>query len=158
MSISHEEQVGTAKGESSADRGTATYLVSGDPDLADYYPVWLDDLADDVTLEGSMLDGAVQGAEAVRAVAVGIRTLYGDSQEFHFAGPWHGDVWVEDYIARVLDKPLGCVVVVTRNADGQTQHIVAGYRPRTSLLLFSRLLGEKFADVSYGKQFATSVD
>ena len=42
--------------------------------------------------------------EAVKGV--GIRTLYGDSREFHFAGPWHDDVWIEDYVARVLDKPL----------------------------------------------------
>jgi hypothetical protein len=33
--------------------------------LADYYPAWLDKLADDVTVEGSLLNGAVQ------AVAVG---------------------------------------------------------------------------------------
>ena len=41
-----------------------TYVGSGDPPLADYYPAWLDKLADDVTLEGSMMDGFVQGAEA----------------------------------------------------------------------------------------------
>jgi hypothetical protein len=35
----------------------------------------LDNLADDVTVEGSMQDGAVQGSEAVRAIVVGIRTL-----------------------------------------------------------------------------------
>jgi hypothetical protein len=37
-------------------------------DLAGYYPAWLDNLAGDVTLEGSMMDGFVQGAEAVRTV------------------------------------------------------------------------------------------
>jgi hypothetical protein len=160
MSISHKAQVqGVAlKEDASADGAAPRYLLSGDPSLAGYYPAWLDNLADDVTVEGSMLDGAVRGAEAVRAIIGGIRSLYGDSQEFHFAGPWHGDVWVEDYIAQVRAKPLGCVVVVTRNAAGETQQIAASYRPRSSLLLFSRLLGEKFADAPYGKQFATSVD
>ena len=45
-----------------------TSTGSGDPapDLVGYYPAWLDHLADDVTLEGSMMDGYVQGAEAVR--------------------------------------------------------------------------------------------
>jgi hypothetical protein len=42
------------------------YLGSGDPALKDYSPAWLDYLADDATAGGSMLDGAVQGAEAVR--------------------------------------------------------------------------------------------
>jgi hypothetical protein len=44
----------------------------------------------------------------------------------------------------------------SRNADGQTQHIAANYRPRRSLLLVSRLLGEKFAGTPYGEQFAAS--
>ena len=63
----------------------AQYLGSGDPALKDYYPAWLDNMADDVTLEGSMLDGVVQGAEAVRSVVVTIRSLY-DHQEHKFAG------------------------------------------------------------------------
>lgn len=37
----------------------ADISASGDPGLADYYPAWLDNLAEDVTLEGSMMDGAV---------------------------------------------------------------------------------------------------
>jgi hypothetical protein len=138
------------------EKGTPAYLVSGDPRLADYYPAWLDNLADDVIVEGSMLDGAVQGAEAVRNIVVTIRALYGDSQEFHFVGPWGENGWLEDYIARVGGKPLGCVVLVTRNTAGQTERIVASYRPRSSVLLFSRLLGEKFAGTPIGEHFLAS--
>jgi hypothetical protein len=36
--------------------------------FTDYYPEWLDNLADEVTVEGSLLDGAVQGADAVRTI------------------------------------------------------------------------------------------
>jgi hypothetical protein len=135
----------------------ATYLGSGDPAsrFTDYYPAWLDNLADDVTVEGSLLDGAVQGPEAVRTIVVTIRSLY-DHQEFNFAGPSGDNRWLEDYIAQVRSEPIGCVVLVTRNADGQTQHIAANYRPRSSLLLLSRLLGEKFAGTPYGEQFAAS--
>ena len=32
----------------------ATYLGSGDPTLTGYYPAWLDNLADDATVEGSL--------------------------------------------------------------------------------------------------------
>jgi len=39
---------------------------------------------------------------------------------------------------------------------GQAQHIVANYRPRSSLLLLSRLAGEKLADTPYGEHFAAS--
>jgi hypothetical protein len=130
----------------------AQYLSSGDPALKNYYPAWLDNMADDVTLEGSMLDGVVQGAEAVRSVVVTIRSLY-DRQEHKFAGPYSDNGFLEEYVAEVRGEPIGCVVLVTRNAAGQTQHIVASYRPRSSLLHFSRLLGEKFAGTPIAEHF-----
>ena len=132
----------------------AQYLGGGDPALKDYYPAWLDNMADDATVEGSMLDGAVQGAEAVRSVVLTIRSLY-DRQEFKFAGPYGDNGFLEDYVAAVRGEPIGCVVLVTRNAAGQTQHVVASYRPRSSLLLFSRLLGEKFAGTPIAEHFAS---
>lgn len=137
--------------------GTPTYLGTGDPArrFADYYPAWLDNLADDVTVEGSLLDGAVQGADAVRTIVVTIRTLY-DRQDFNFAGPWGDNSFLEDYAAQVRGEPIACVALITRNAAGQTQHIAANYRPLSSLLLLSRLLAEKFADTPTGKHFLAS--
>jgi hypothetical protein len=144
-----------------------TYLRSGDParrltDFAfhataarDYHPVWLDSLADDVTLEGSAMNGAVQGAEAVRAIVVYIRTLY-EHQEFNFAGPYGENGFLEDYNAKVRGEPIGNVVLVTRNAAGQAQHIAANYRPRNTLLLLSRLIGEHFAGTPYSEHFAAN--
>ena len=120
------------------------YLGSGDPALKNYYPAWVDKMADDATVEGSMLDGAVQGAEAVRSVVLTIRSMY-DRQEFKFAGPYGDNGFLEHYVAEVRGQPLGFVVLVTRNAAGQTQHVVASYRPRSSVMLFARLLAEKFA-------------
>src|SRR5262252_11081838 len=90
--------------------GTPTYLANGDPAFADYFPAWINNLADDVTLEGSMMDGAVQGVEAVRALLLYIRKLY-DRQEFHFAGPYGDNGFLEDYTAWVRGEPLGNLVV-----------------------------------------------
>ena len=131
----------------------AQYLSSGDPALKDYYPAWVKNMADDATVEGSMLDGVVQGAEAVRSFLLTIRSFY-DRQEFKFAGPYGDNGFLEDYVAEVHGESLGCVVQVTRNAAGQTQHVMASYRPRSSLLLFSRLLGEKFAGTPIAEHFA----
>ena len=75
-----------------------------------------------------VIDGAAQGAEAVRTILVAIRTLY-ESQEFNFVGPVGDNGLLEDYTAQVRGKPVSCVVLVTRDAAGQTQHIVANYRP-----------------------------
>jgi hypothetical protein len=132
-------------------------IASGDPDarLSDYYPEWLDNLADDVTLEGSAMDGFVQGPEAVRAVLLSIRGLY-DYQKFNFAGPYGEKDWLEDYTAGVGGEPIGNVTVVKRNAAGQAQHIVGNYRPRSTLLLLSRLAGEKLAGTPYAEHFLAS--
>ena len=91
-----------SSGTSSSIDATPTYLGRGDPAgrFTDYYPAWLDNLAEDVTVEGSLLDGAVQGAEAVRAIIVAIRTLY-DRHDFNFAGPWGDNSFLEDYTAPV---------------------------------------------------------
>jgi hypothetical protein len=131
----------------------ATYLDRGDPALKNYYPAWVDTLADDVTIEGSLLDGAVQGPEAVRKIVGAIRSLY-ERQEMKFAGPCGEHGFLEDYVAHVRGEPIGCLVLVTRNAAGKTQHVVASYRPLSSLRLLSRLVRERLAGTPYAEQFA----
>jgi len=132
-----------------------TYLGSGDPARrrTDYYPEWLDNLADDVTLEGSVLNGVVRGAAAVRTLLAYARTLY-EYQEFNFAGPYGENGFLEDYTSRVHGQPIGSVVTVSRDAAGRTTSIVVNHRPLDSLLLFSRLMGEKFAGTEYGALYA----
>src|SRR5262245_33957002 len=131
-----------------------TYTGSGDPSgrrswngnvwVQDYYPEWLDDLADDVTLEAPAMNGTAHGAEAVRAIVVQARTLY-EFQDFSFTGNYGDKGFLEDYVSQVQGEPLSVIVTVTRNAAGKAQHIVVNHRPRNSLLLFSRLMHEKFA-------------
>ena len=60
----------------------------------------------------------------------------------------------EDYTAQVHDETIGDVVLVSRNAAGEAQHIVANYRPRSTLLLMSRLIGEHFTGTPIGEHFA----
>ena len=140
--------------KSQASDGVPTYLGRGDPAgrFADYHPAWVDKMASDVTLEGSLLDGAVQGAEAVHAVIGGVRELY-DRQDFNFAGPWGDNGFIEDYTAEVGGRPLGAVHLVTFNADGEAQHIAANYRPLSSVMFFSRLLRERVAGTPYAEHF-----
>jgi hypothetical protein len=132
----------------------ATYQGSGDPARrrTDYYPEWLDHLADDVTVEGSVLNGVISGAEAVRAVLSAARTLY-EYQEFNYAGPYGDHGFLEDYSSRVQGQPIGSVVTVTSNAAGQAQHIVVSHRPLDAVRLFSRLMGEKLAGTPYVGQY-----
>jgi hypothetical protein len=147
------------EGNRPAEGGTPAYVTRFDSvrvPATDYQPVWVASLADDVTLEGSAMNGVVQGAEAVRSIVTSIRALY-DSQEFNFADPYGENGFLEDYTAQVRGGGLiGNVVLVTRNAAGQAQDIVANYRPRRTLLQLSRLIGEQLAGTPYAEHFATS--
>jgi hypothetical protein len=131
-----------------------TYVGSGEPAGrgTDYYPWWLDNLADDVTLEGGAMNGTARGAEAVRSIVVQARELY-EFQDFSFAGDYGDNGFLEDYTAAVKGEPLGVVVKVTRNTAGKAQHIVVLHRPRSSLLLFSRLMHEKYAGTPTAEHF-----
>ena len=118
-----------------------------------YYPLWLDNLADDVTLEAAAMDGTARGADDVRSILVIAREQY-EHQEFNYTGPCGENSFLEDYTSSVRGIPTSVVVLVNFNADGQTQHVVASYRPRTSLMHFARLLSEKFAGTPIAEHFA----
>jgi hypothetical protein len=135
-----------------------TYLGSGDVSRQrrDYRPAWLDNLADDVTMEASVLDGIVEGPEAVRAILGYARTLY-DYQEFNYAGPYGDHGFVEDYSSVVRGEPIGSVVVVRFNDAGQAQRIVINHRPLRSVLRWSQLMGEHFVGTPYAKYFLGQV-
>jgi hypothetical protein len=47
-------------------------------------------------------------------------------------------------------------VLVTRNAAGETQHVVANYRPLKTLLLVSRLVADHFAGTPYAGHFGVA--
>jgi hypothetical protein len=121
----------------------------------DYYPWWLDNLADDVTGEGAAMQGVLQGAENVRRLVLDARKLYED-QEFHFTGDYGDNGFLEEYTCQIQGEPTSVVVTVKRNAAGQAEHLVVNHRPRSSVLLFARLMGEKYAGTDLAKYFITS--
>lgn len=123
-----------------------TYL--GSP----YYPMWLDNLAADVTLEAAAMDGAAHGADEVRTILVAARQLY-DDQEFTYAGPCGEGGFLEDYSSSVRGMPTYVVVLVTFNQAGEAQRIVVNHRPRSATLQFSRLMLERFAGTPLAKHW-----
>jgi hypothetical protein len=131
-----------------------TYLGSGDParQRTDYYPAWLDELAEDVTMEAAVLNGIVTGRDHVRTLLAYARTLY-EFQDFSFIGAYGDNGLVEDYAARVRDEPVANIAIVHRDAAGQVAHLVMNHRPLAGVLLFSRLMGEHFKDTPYARYF-----
>jgi hypothetical protein len=120
-----------------------------------YYPLWLDKLADDVTGEGAAMQGVAHGAEAVRAIVVAAREEY-KRQEFSFTGDYGENGFIEEYTCQLRGEPTSVVVTVARNAAGDTQHLVVNHRPRSSVILFARLMGEKFAGTHLAALFISS--
>jgi hypothetical protein len=45
------------------------------------------------------------------------------------------------------------IVTVSRNAAGKAQHLVVNHRPRSSVLLFARVMGRKYAGTPLAEYF-----
>ena len=118
----------------------------------DYYPHWLDNLADDVILQGAVFNGELRGADDVGKMLSFARSLYA-FQDFRFYG-MRGDLFLEDYRSRIRGTeayhPTGVeiynFVVVYFNDEGETSQLVMNHRPQSAALLFSSLLAKHFGD------------
>lgn len=117
-----------------------------------YYPSWLDNLADNVTLEAAAMDGTARGADDVRSILATARQVY-DHQEFDYAGPCGENGFLEDYSSSVRGMPTDVVVLVTFNSAGQTERVVVNHRPRSSVLLLSREMLARFAGTPLAKHW-----
>ena len=117
-----------------------------------YYPHWLDNLADDVVLQGAVFNGELRGAANVGKMLSYVRSLYA-FQDFRFYGK-RGDLFLEDYRSRIRGTeayvPSGVeiynFVVVYFNDKGETSQLVMNHRPQSAALLFSSLLAQHFGD------------
>ena len=69
--------------------------------LTNYYPWWLDNLADDVTGEGAAIEGTLHGAEEVRKLVLDARELY-EQHEFQFVGDYGDSGFLEEYTCLIL--------------------------------------------------------
>jgi hypothetical protein len=138
---------------SSSNAAKATYMDGDDSaGITDYYPAWLDNLAEDATLEGAAMSGVAEGAETVRGIIVHARTLY-EHQVFSFTGPYGDNGFLEQYTTPIKGEPTGVVVKIAFNEAGEAQHVVVLHRPRSSMLRFSRAMGEQLAGSPLGAYF-----
>ncbi|HTQ19990.1 hypothetical protein [Mycobacterium sp.] len=61
--------------------------------------------------------------------------------------------FLEDYTASVRGVPLYVIVLVVFNAAGQAQRLVVNHRPRSSVLVLSRVMLERFAGTYLAKHW-----
>ncbi|MFF4896077.1 hypothetical protein [Streptomyces sp. NPDC001068] len=134
---------------------TSNERTSGSENQAphlDYYPEWLDNLADDVILQGNFANGEILGKEKVGKLLGFARSNYA-FQDFRFFGK-RGELFLEDYRSTIRGtenrRPGGIeiynFVVVYFNEAGETSQLVMNHRPQSAALLFSSLLADHFGD------------
>jgi hypothetical protein len=70
----------------------------------EYFPWWLDNLADDVTGEGAAIEGTLHGAEEVRKLVLDARELY-QQHEFQFTGDYGDNGFIEEYTCLIQLHP-----------------------------------------------------
>ncbi|WP_329391518.1 hypothetical protein [Streptomyces sp. NBC_01716] len=91
-----------------------------------------DNLADDVTLEGAVMNGVLQGCDAVRAQLGVVSGFYRDRVDrFSFdADSYH----VEEYTAVVDGRPIKATATMHRNEQGEVDAVVVNHRPLSAAL------------------------
>jgi len=88
----------STEGKTPAEGGPPAYVTRFDrarvPATDHGHPLWLDSLADDVTIEGSAMNGVAHGAEAVRSMVTSERPSQARQANgpLPFAGSFAGHV------------------------------------------------------------------
>ncbi|RLP73339.1 hypothetical protein D9V32_14645 [Mycetocola tolaasinivorans] len=99
-----------------------------------------DNLAEDVTLEGTVMNGVLTGRDAVLAQLAVVSQFYSERVDrFRFE---HDDYLVEEYQAVVAGRPITATATMHRDASGRFDHVVVSHRPLSAALTFSRLIAE----------------
>jgi hypothetical protein len=116
-------------------------------------PPWLAKLAEDATLEATVLRRPVEGTANILALLKQAMPLY-DFQDFTYRGDFGAAFFMESYRAEIRGVPIECSVLVHMNAQGEADSILVNHRPLDAALLFSRLMWEQVGD-GFGDLYLT---
>jgi hypothetical protein len=116
-------------------------------------PPWLAKLAEDATLEATILKRPIEGKQNILALLKHAVPLY-DFQDFTYRGDFGSDFFMESYRAAIRGVAIECSVLVHKNAAGEADSILVSHRPLDAALLFSFLMWEQVGD-SFGDLYLT---
>jgi hypothetical protein len=105
-------------------------------------PLWLAKLADNATLEATVLKRPVEGRADILAVIKHAVSLY-EFQHHSYKGEIGNGLYLESYRSQIQGVPIETVVVAHLNEKGETDSVVINHRPLEAMLLFSKLMGER---------------
>ncbi|RAR98758.1 hypothetical protein [Ensifer adhaerens] len=121
-------------------------------------PPWFAKLAEDATLEATVLKRPIEGRDKIIALIKEAIPLY-EFQEFTYKGHVGDNFFLESYRSRINEVSIECLVLAHMNEKGEVDSLVVNHRPLDAALLFSKLMwdrvGDEFRDFYLtGPQFA----
>ncbi|RQR30281.1 hypothetical protein DIE23_20300 [Burkholderia sp. Bp9143] len=105
-------------------------------------PLWLASLAENATLEATVLKRPIEGRANILSVIKHAVSLY-EFQQHTYKGMVGDGLYLESYQSRVHGVPIETVVVAHVNEHGETDAVVINHRSLDAALLFSQLMSER---------------
>jgi hypothetical protein len=116
-------------------------------------PPWIAKLAEDATLEATVLKRPVEGRENILALIKHAIPLY-EFQNFTYKDDINDRFFIESYSSKIRGVPIECLVLVHMNENGEADSLVINHRPLDAALLFSKLMWDAVGD-RYGDLYLT---
>ncbi|WP_213307873.1 hypothetical protein [Paraburkholderia sacchari] len=105
-------------------------------------PLWLARLAENATLEATVLKRPIEGRADILSVIKHAVSLY-EFQHHSYKGEIGNGLYMESYRSQIQGVPIETVVVAHLNEQGETDSVVINHRPLNAALLFSKLMWER---------------
>ena len=104
-------------------------------------PLWLARLAENATLEATVLKRPIEGRADILSVIKHAVSLY-EFQHHSYKGEIGNGLYLESYRSQIQGVPIETVLVAHLNEQGETDSVVVNHRPLKAALLFSKRMGE----------------
>ncbi|HEX7907977.1 MAG TPA: hypothetical protein VF534_07775 [Paraburkholderia sp.] len=105
-------------------------------------PLWLTKLADNATLEATVLKRPVEGRADILSVIKHAVSLY-EFQHHSYKGVVGNGLYMESYRSQIQGMPIETVLVAHLNEQGEADSVVINHRPLKAAVLFSNLMWER---------------
>jgi hypothetical protein len=105
-------------------------------------PRWLTGLAENATLEATVLKRPVEGRADILSVIKHAVSLY-EFQHHSYKGEIADGIYMESYRAQIQGVPVETLLVAHLNEAGEADSVVINHRPLKAAMLFSQLMWER---------------
>lgn len=105
-------------------------------------PLWLTRLAENATLEATVLKRPIEGRADILAAIRHAVSLY-EFQRHSYKGVIAEGLYMESYRSRIQGLPIETLLMAHLNEKGEADSVVINHRPLEAALLFSEQMRER---------------